>query len=299
MFDLPPKTPKNRYLMGFAIAVAILAIVRLAFPGVAGDTRPGTEGDGAATGDVRPASPENAPVIEGDAHGAGEPTPPGKAGEAADGGEGAREGGDGAFPLTRFFDDDMNEVRHRILGVPDYGKTFPDGQDLQVGAATRLGVSPVQNRDDAEARKSELVFVGASPYYHVDPLRSSIPYLVPRAAVLLSDMGRAFFDSLQVKGIPLHQIIVTSALRTKDDVSRLRGFNGNATENSCHLYGTTFDIGYNRYKTVSDPDGPPRREVRNDTLKWVLSEVLRDLRANGRCYVKYERKQGCFHITAR
>jgi len=44
---------------------------------------------------------------------------------------------------------------------------------------------------------------------------------------------------------------------------------------------------------------PITREVRNDTLKWVLSEVLRDMRQNGRCYIKYEVKQGCFHLTVR
>ena len=32
----------------------------------------------------------------------------------------------------------------------------------------------------------------------------------------------AYFDSLQIKGIPLHKIIVTSILRTKDDVAKLR-----------------------------------------------------------------------------
>ena len=116
---------------------------------------------------------------------------------------------------------------------------------------------------------------------------------------MLNDIGRAYYDSLQIKGIPLHQVIVTSVLRSRDDIRRLRGHNGNATENSCHLYGTTFDVCYNRYKTVSDPDGAQRRAVRNDTLKWVLSEVLRDMRESGRCYVKYEVKQGCFHITAR
>ena len=90
--------------------------------------------------------------------------------------------------------------------------------------------------------------------------------MVPRAAILLEDIGRAFYDSLSVKGVPLHKIIVTSVLRTQEDVMRLRRFNGNATENSCHLYGTTLDICYNRYKTVEDPDGPARRVVRNDTL---------------------------------
>jgi hypothetical protein len=188
---------------------------------------------------------------------------------------------------------------HRILSVPDFKQTFPDSNEVQLAAAKRWGVSPVRNRADAEARKNELVYIAASPYYSVDPLRQSIPYLVPRAAVLLSDIGQAFYDSLYVKGIPLHSLIVTSVLRTEEDVVKLRRFNTNATENSCHLYGTTFDICYNRYKTVEDPTGPRLRAVRNDTLKYVLSEVLRDMRQNERCYIKYEVKQGCFHMTVR
>lgn len=192
-----------------------------------------------------------------------------------------------------------NQKRHRIRSVASYAEAFPDTNAVQLVAAHRWGVTPVKNREDAEARKRELVYIGASPYYHVDPLYSSIPYLVPRAAVLLQDIGRAFYDSLYVKGVPFHQLIVTSVLRSQDDVVKLRRRNGNATENSCHLYGTTFDICYNRYKTVEDPDGPHRRLVRNDTLKWVLSEVLRDMRQQQRCYIKYEVKQGCFHLTVR
>ena len=188
---------------------------------------------------------------------------------------------------------------HRILGVRDYKETFPDTNSVQLSAARKWGVKPVQNREDAESRKRELVYMGISPYYHVDPLYSSIPYLVPHAAVLLQDIGQAFYDSLYVKGLPFHKLIVTSVLRSQDDVVKLRRRNGNATENSCHLYGTTFDICYNRYKTVEEPDGPARRLVRNDTLKWVLSEVLRDKREEGRCYIKYEVKQGCFHMTVR
>ena len=191
------------------------------------------------------------------------------------------------------------QVKHRINSVPNYQEAFPDTNGLQLTAANQWGVTPVGNRADAESRKRELVYVGSNPYYHVDPLYSSIPYLVPRAAVLLQDIGQAFFDSLYVKGVPLHKIIVTSVLRSQEDVVKLRRRNGNATENSCHLYGTTFDICYNRYKTVENPDGPRRREVRNDTLKWVLSEVLRDMRESGRCYIKYEVKQGCFHMTVR
>lgn len=198
---------------------------------------------------------------------------------------------------TRYLAD--GERPHRIMSVPSYKNAFPDNNDVQLVAANRWGVKPVKNRQDAERRKDELVYIGYSPYYNMDPLYSSIPYLVPRAAILLQDIGQAFFDSLQVKGVPLHRIIVTSVLRTQDDVAKLRRHNGNATENSCHLYGTTVDICYNRYQTVEDPDGPKRREVRNDSLKFVLSEVLDDMRQQKRCFVKYEVKQGCFHLTVR
>ena len=217
---------------------------------------------------------------------------------------------------------------HRILSVRRYDESFPDANDIQLVSARKLGIKPIEesvgslisydfadnspansniphadNRLATDNRQpitnNQLVYIGASPWFHVDRLKTSIPYLVPCAAILLHDIGRAFYDSLDVKGVPLHMIITTSVLRTKEHISRLRRHNVNATENSCHIYGTTFDICYNRYKTVEDPDGLSRRTVSNDTLKWVLSEVLRDFRAAGRCYVKYEVKQGCFHITVR
>lgn len=190
--------------------------------------------------------------------------------------------------------------KHPVRGVYSYAECFPDLQEVQIVAARKWGVKPVKNRKAAEERKSELVYVGASPYYMVDKsMRRSIPYLVPRASSLLHDIGRNFLDSLYVKGVPLHRIIVSSVLRTEEDVAMLLKSNGNASDQSCHRFGTTIDIAYNRYSTVTPPGEPPRREVKNDTLKWVLSEVLRDMRAQGRCYVKHEVKQGCFHITVR
>ena len=195
-------------------------------------------------------------------------------------------------PLTSSFSPLNSKKHHRILSVPNYKAAFPDSQSVQIVAANKWGVKPVKNREDAEARKKELVYVGESPYYHVDRLSNSIPYLVPRAAVLLQDIGQAFYDSLYNKGVPFNQFIVTSVLRTMDDVAKLQRRNPNATERSCHLFGTTFDICYNRYHAVTQP-------VRDDSLKYILSEVLRDKRQEGRCYVKYEVKQGCFHMTVR
>lgn len=200
---------------------------------------------------------------------------------------------------TRFFDDNGALVKNKILSVPRFCDAFPDSNNVQLAAAQEHGVAPVKNRLDAEKRRKELVYIGASQYYCIDKLKSSTPYLVPRAAILLNDIGQSFMDSLTTKNVPLHKFIITSVLRTREDVDKLRGTNKNATVNSCHLYGTTFDICYNRYTRVNDPDGKQARSTSNDTLKWILSEVLRDMRTSGRCYIKYEVKQGCFHITVR
>lgn len=251
---------KKRYLQAFCIVVIVLAMVRCG--------------------------------MENGRHGSQ------VANEQADSLSADSQSADTIIGTGRFYNADGTLARHKIMGVRSYKEAFPDTNDLQLAAARQWGVEPVQNRQEAEHSKADLVFVGSNPYFYVEPLKQSIPYLVPRASILLQDIGNAFFDSLQVKNVPLHKIIVTSVMRTKDDVTRLRGRNRNATENSCHLYGTTFDISYNRYVTVQAP-GEHRREVRNDTLKFVLSEVLNDMRQQGRCYVKYEVKQGCFHITTR
>ena len=192
-----------------------------------------------------------------------------------------------------------NNLPHPIYSVPSFSGTFPDLQDIHAESARRWGVKPVRNRIEAEKRKSELVFIGSNPFYKIDPsMSSSIPYLVPRAAAVLETIARNYLDSLHIKGIPMHKILVSSVLRTEEDVERLRRINVNASPESCHRYGTTFDIPYNRYHTVSPPD-ENRRAVQNDTLKWILAEVLRDARENGMCHIKYEVKQGCFHITTR
>ena len=270
---LDMKISKNRYLQGFVVVVLLLALVRLVFPSVAEPRLVKNEkGQDSAEVDSLKAMKKDELSAAPDTAMAG--------------------------MASIFFDKDGKEVKHRIFSVPHFGNTFPDQQDVQILAANQHGVAPVQNREEAEHSKGKLVYVGSNPFFYVDKLNNSIPYLVPKASVLLQDIGRAYFDSLQIKGIPLHKIIVTSILRTKDDVAKLRTRNGNATENSCHLYGTTFDICYNRYKQIQTKD-QPRRQVQNDTLKWVFSEVLRDFRNKNRCYIKYEVHQGCFHITVR
>lgn len=188
---------------------------------------------------------------------------------------------------------------HNIHGVISYKRSFNDMNDVQLATAQRIGIRPILSREAAAEVGTELLEIKTCERYHLDSLTHSIPYLVPRACALLDTLGQNFLDSLACKGLNPNKIIVTSVLRTKDDVKRLSRTNGNASLNSCHFYGTTFDVSWKRFAKVEDPDGRPLQDVSADTLKLVLSEVLRDMKKNERCYVKYELKQGCFHITTR
>ena len=192
----------------------------------------------------------------------------------------------------------MNEPRN-IKGVISYKRSFGDLNDTHMAAAKKIGIKPLKDREAAEKLGGKVMEIKNGDFYQVDSLTHSIPFLVPKASALLDSIGANFLDSLENKGLNPNQVIVTSVLRTQDDEKKLRRVNGNASANSVHMFGTTFDISYKRFFKVEDPDGRPMQDVRADTLKLVLSEVLRDLKKKDMCYVKYELKQGCFHITAR
>lgn len=192
----------------------------------------------------------------------------------------------------------MNNPRN-IRGVVSYKRAFNDLNDTHLKAAQAIGIRPIADREAAEQMTRKLDLVETCDYYTLDPLTHSIPFLVPKANDLLDNVGKNFLDSLENKGLNPYKVIVTSVLRTDADVKKLRKRNVNASDKSAHRHGTTFDISYKRFDQMADPDGYPLQPVREDTLKMVLAEVLRDLKKQGDCYVKYELKQGCFHITAR
>lgn len=173
----------------------------------------------------------------------------------------------------------------------NYQRTFNDMNGRHLKAARQWGIQPIHTDEDFQRQKGKLTEIRSCRHYEVDPLTHSIPYLVPRAEDLLETIGRNFRDSLDSKGLSDGKIIVTSVLRTSGTVKLLRKKNINASANSAHVYGTTFDVAYARYK------GADKEET--DKLKSVLAEVLQDLRKQKKCYVRYEFKQGCFHITVR
>lgn len=191
-------------------------------------------------------------------------------------------------------------IKNKIKGVSSYVRVFNDLNDVQIATASRIGIDRIADRAAAVNSKDRLVFVGDNPYYDVKDLTHSIPYLVPRAAICLEEIARAFMDSCVVKGLPMHKVVLTSVLRTESDVKKLRRVNVNASQNSCHQHGTTFDISYNHFVMVQNPNSAPKQPVPMNRLKQILAEVLEDQRNLGTIYVKYEyRRSACFHITAR
>ena len=183
-----------------------------------------------------------------------------------------------------------------IRYVGSYNRDFNDMNNLHLEAAQKIGINPISSREEAGKASKKMIEISTNKYYEVEKLTHSIPFLVPEAAKLLEDIGRNFQDTLYNLNASLYKIKVTSVTRTVSDVSQLRKSNINSSENSAHLFGTTFDISWVRFTKIDEKD---TLNIDNDRLKMVLATVLRDLKREGRCYIKHERRQGCFHITAR
>jgi len=192
---------------------------------------------------------------------------------------------------------DEGEVNHntdRREPVRQYDRLFNDLNDTQLEAARKNGLKQPITTDQAKTDR-RLQLIQPNRYYDIQKLTHSVPYLVPKAAQLLEDMGKAFQDSLFNRGYNRnHRFTVTSVLRTEETVRQLRRTNVNSTENSCHCYGTTFDISYFTYST------PQVGKVASvDKMRQILYQVAYDMQKQGRCYVKYEKQQTCLHITVR
>ena len=188
------------------------------------------------------------------------------------------------------------KLQTRIYGkINEAELTFNDLQSKQIASAQKLGITPLNARRDVAVYLGQseldkkLIKISSNSLYYVRELTHSVPYLVPEAETLLSDIAREF----QTISGTNSRFEVTSVLRTKEDVSKLQSRNSNATSNSCHCYATTFDISYVSFKTdVLHPKN-------NAELREALSQAVYNMRKQDRCYVKFENNQKCYHITVR
>ena len=179
----------------------------------------------------------------------------------------------------------------------NYRIKFNDLQAKQHAVASSIGLSrPPKDRDDAESMRKQLVEIKTNDNYIVDSLTHSVPFLIPSAKRELDSIGAEWSDILRRNDLPHYRFYVTSVLRTQEDIKYLQhSGNINSVTQSCHCYGTTFDLAYMRYNKVTRT----RDYMHEDNLKLVLGQVLLNHQRAGKIYVKYEAKQSCFHVTVR
>lgn len=189
-------------------------------------------------------------------------------------------------------DEGCQRLRIRPFGG-SLGRVFNDRNDIHLAHAKAGGIKPLTDIASAWKASEGLMEVRSCRYYWVDSLVHSYPYLTPEALDLLNEICINFHDSLEVRGGGAYRPKVTSLLRTPQTVKQLRRVNRNATSASAHQFGTTFDLSYSKFIC----DDPNQTHRTFEDLKNLLGEVVADLRRGGRCVVKHERRQACFHIT--
>ncbi|MBR0500637.1 MAG: hypothetical protein IJJ72_06540 [Bacteroidales bacterium] len=189
----------------------------------------------------------------------------------------------------------MNHLYVYCEGDNHYVSLFNDAQSKQLQAAKNAAFigAPLKNRSAlCTIPTQQLEKVHSCRYYKVTRLTYSMSFLTPKAKEELDAIAVDFHNKVKQNGLPKCRLLVTSLLRTQEDIEELKESNSNAVTNSAHLYGTTFDISWSAYQTISQkPLGP-------DYIK-LLSETLKEHRNKKKVYVKYETRQKCFHITVR
>lgn len=185
-------------------------------------------------------------------------------------------------------------VAMRVRHIGNYARLFNDSNYIHWTEAERIGLKPMSDTRSHWDPGAPLEKITSCEDFYVEPLTYSRPYLIPKAAAMLHEIGRRFNDSIRSRGGGAYRIKVTSALRTPESVARLKRRNRNAVDSSVHQLGTTIDISYARFACFDD--SVPRSM---SDLKGVLAEVLAAMRDEGKCWIKHEVHQPCFHITVR
>lgn len=128
--------------------------------------------------------------------------------------------------------------------------------------------------------------------YRMKSLKHSHPYLIPEAVCMLDEIAVRFQKKLEEKKLGKYCFLLTSLLRTEETQQQLSHRNGNASEQSCHFYGTTIDISYKHFYNLETDTIEPKWEVIQELTKTLL-----EMRKECKLLAVRERKQSCFHIT--
>ena len=186
---------------------------------------------------------------------------------------------------------------HDALAPIDSTNKLNDLNEIQLEHAQLGGLKHVYETDsafqanlDSLTTNNVLIFVQDCRYFKVDVLHHSHPYLVPAAVNLLKNIGVEFQKRLKERGMKPYRFMITSMLRTDESQNQLKRRNHNATNESAHCYGTTFDITYKQFFNGDQPDFSPK-------VRAIFTQTLEAMRAQCRFLIKKELHQSCYHMT--
>ncbi len=200
-------------------------------------------------------------------------------------------------PLSNAYETLSNPVASGKIKV----NWYKDLNAVHLHYAKRSGIRPFKSSSHFHSKIDEmvdakrLVKIESSKYYTVKYLTHSHPYLTPKASNFLDVLGKRYQKKLDDNGLGRYYFQISSLLRTNESQKSLSKSNVNASSNTSHLYGMTFDIAYK--SVVRKPLPWMKVEVADAKAIKLLSETIGELRREGRCVVVTERIEKCFHIT--
>ena len=163
---------------------------------------------------------------------------------------------------------------------------FPDDVSTHEKALKKNVIVPQKELSDLDKlkKKGVLIELTTNDGYIISDMDFSRPYVLPNVKLFLDDLVSNYKKELG--NLEYIRFEITSATRSRLSARQLMGNNVNAITNSAHLKGKTIDISYVRFG--------------NNTAQLdALVLALKGMREEGKCYVKYEKSQGCLHITVR
>ena len=191
--------------------------------------------------------------------------------------------------------------------------------DTHLAKARELGVSGLENMYDvyAAAKKRRLVPLYENRFWRIRELKNSVPYVTPDTLRLLKNIGTRFQENLEKENLPAFRFTINSVLRTREQQKRLLRINRNASRTmSSHEFGTSVDLAFNDFdysattpllfrrltgthsqKNFKKEDFDKLGAQFSPVLKTILARTIIELQNEGRCYVIFERRESCFHVT--
>ncbi len=162
---------------------------------------------------------------------------------------------------------------------------FTDNVKTHQQAYKGEGIQQQKNDDGLQSlfKKRKLLKLTSTPLYTVRPLSHSQPFILLKGQIFIDELARLYEKKCIRDSLNYVPFTISSVTRSIESVKRLGAVNLNSIENSAHLRGKTFDISYRAFNN-------------NNKQNEAFISVLRDMRLQGRCYVKFE-KNGCLHIT--